>query len=87
MNPVDLVLAELWQRMLPGDRRALALIGYCYTLERRLAADNFVPWEKLTTVDRMALIRAMYAIGELARDCARELQRADEQLQAAAHVR
>lgn len=72
--PLDDVLGELWSQLMPRDRRALALIGYCFTLECRLAAEERIAWPDLETADRMALIRAMSVVGELAQQCAAGLQ-------------
>lgn len=83
MAEVDELLAHEWQHMLPGDRRALALIAYCSEVEQREARGVFVPWSELTTVDRMALIRAMRRVGELATHCADILQRAHEAIERA----
>lgn len=78
---LDDVLADLWLQLLPRDRRALALIGHCNALERRLARDDFMPWRELETADRMALIRAMRVVGELAHTCAIALGEARESLE------
>lgn len=82
MTPrLDVVLGDVWLRLPPWDRRALALIGHCYTLERRLAKEKFVPWPELETNDRMALIRAMRVIGDLAEQCAAGLELARASLE------
>lgn len=82
MTPrLDVVLGDVWLRMLPRDRRALALLGHCNTLERRLAHCDFVPWSELDAVDRVAIIRAMSVIGELAGDCAQALIRARREVE------
>jgi hypothetical protein len=73
---IDAVFGDVWLRLPPWQRRALALVGHSYSLERRLARDEFVPWPELETADRMALIRAMRVIGELATECAEALDRA-----------
>jgi hypothetical protein len=73
---VDDVMADVWRRMLPGDRRALAVMGYCLELERRLAAGEVIRWTELETTDRVALVRTMRSIGDLAAHCAAGLARA-----------
>lgn len=82
-SEVDDLFSFEWQHMLPGDRRALALIAYCSEVEQREARGIFVPWSELTTVDRMALVRAMRRVGELATQCADILQRAHDAIERA----
>lgn len=67
---IDQLMTDVWRQMLPGDRRALAVMGYCHTLDRKLAAGQLVAWADLESADRVALIRSMRHIGELAIDCA-----------------
>lgn len=81
MSGADQILADTWRTMLPGDRRALCLISYCNTLERRLARGEFVTWFELETADRMAIVRGMRIIGELAHQCSRALERVRTELE------
>jgi hypothetical protein len=76
MTALDHVMSDVWRRMLPGDRRALAVMGYCHTLDRQLAKGEFVPWAELQQADRIALIRSMRTVGDLAVTCAGVLEQA-----------
>jgi hypothetical protein len=72
---LDQVLADLWTDLRPNDQRVLALIGHCYTLESRIRAGERAPaWSELETADRMALVRSMRVVGELAELCAERLE-------------
>lgn len=81
MTPrLDTVLGDLWEQLWPQHRRALALLGHCLTLERRLEAGEKPAWSELESVDRMAIIRAMRLSAELAELCAEGLLLARESL-------
>jgi hypothetical protein len=77
---LDSVLGETWSQMWPQHQRSLALLGHCYTLERRLAAGEKAAWSELDSNDRMAIIRAMRLAAELAELCAEGLALARESL-------
>lgn len=85
VRSIDLVMTDVWRRMLPGDRRALAVMGYCHNLERKLLKGDFVPWTELETADRIALIRSMRTVGDLAEMCAGVLEQARDAVEVDAY--
>lgn len=67
MTTVSDDLAEFWFWLPLPDRRALCALA---------RVDRWVPerqWSELATHEKMALVRAMLAVGELADECAQAL--------------
>lgn len=76
MSALDNVMLNVWECLPAGERRALAVMAYCHALDRELAQGKFVSWAELQTADRVALIRSMSTVGELAITCAAVLETA-----------
>lgn len=76
MTPLDRVMLNVWECLPASDRRVLALVANCHALDAELVQGKFVSWEELQTADRVALIRSMRVIGDLAMTCAAVLETA-----------
>src|SRR3990170_6473379 len=66
VTPIFNVMANVWECLPASDRRVLAMVAGCCVLDAELAQEKFVPWADLQPSERVALIRSMQAIGDLA---------------------
>jgi hypothetical protein len=66
VTPLDQVMRNVWECLPASDRRVLAMVAGCCVLDAELAQSKFIPWADLQPSERVALIRSMHAIGDLA---------------------
>jgi hypothetical protein len=76
VSALDNVMLNVWENLPAGDRRALAVMASCNSLDEELKKGKFVSWAELQATERIALIRSMRTIGDLALTCAAVLETA-----------